>query len=257
MHPVICQVVVAPVRAEASDKSEIVSQLLFGELAQVLEELPRWAKVRCSHDGYEGYIDPKQLKKIDSNWVEKFTSKQHTRLNNTIAEADCTTGKINLVKGSVLPFYTNGMFYLGEEAFYLPEGNRAPEKDICTTALSYLNAPYLWGGRSPFGIDCSGFTQVVFSIHGITLPRDAYQQAELGETINLINETLPGDLAYFDNEEGKIIHVGIVLEGNRIIHASGKVRIDKLDHQGIFNEETGSYSHQLRVVKRVTPPAMP
>ena len=115
----------------------------------------------------------------------------------------------------------------------------------------YLNSPYLWGGRSPFGIDCSGFTQMVFKLNGIKLPRDAYEQAEIGKTLNFIEETQKGDLAFFDNEEGKIIHTGIIIDKNKIIHSSGKVRIDNLDHYGIFNAETGKYSHNLRLIKKV------
>jgi len=122
---------------------------------------------------------------------------------------------------------------------------------VSEIASLYLNAPYLWGGRSPLGIDCSGFTQVVFKAAGVRLPRDAYQQAEVGQTLGFVEEASEGDLAFFDNAEGKIIHVGIVLKDRFIIHASGKVRIDKLDHQGIFNRETGKYSHTLRVIKRI------
>ena len=131
--------------------------------------------------------------------------------------------------------------------------------DVCSpnytrlleNAYMYLNSPYLWGGRSPFGIDCSGFTQMVFKLCGISLPRDTGQQVELGVTINLIEESKTGDLVFFDNAEGKISHVGIIIPGNQIIHASGKVRIDRIDHQGIYNDEMKNYSHNLRVIKRI------
>ena len=118
-------------------------------------------------------------------------------------------------------------------------------------AFYFLNSPYLWGGRTPFGIDCSGFVQIAARLSGISLPRDTQEQAEEGEIINLISEAKPGDLAFFDNIDGRIIHVGIILENGQIIHASGKVRIDTIDHQGIFNEESKKYSHQLRVIKRI------
>ena len=114
------------------------------------------------------------------------------------------------------------------------------KEKLVENALMYLNAPYLWGGRSPVGIDCSGFTQIVYRLQGVDLPRDAYQQAKVGTTLSFVEESEPGDLAFFDNNEGKIIHVGIILEDNHIVHASGKVRIDRIDQQGIFNTELGS-----------------
>ncbi|MBK7084827.1 MAG: C40 family peptidase [Flavobacteriales bacterium] len=115
----------------------------------------------------------------------------------------------------------------------------------------FLGAPYLWGGRTPTGVDCSGLTQMLFMLMGIYLPRDAYQQAEEGDPVELVDLAEPGDLAFFDNAEGRITHVGIVLPERRILHASGRVRIDALDQEGIFDAEQGKYSHKLRLVKRV------
>jgi cell wall-associated NlpC family hydrolase len=125
------------------------------------------------------------------------------------------------------------------------------KSDLINTAYMYLNAPYLWGGKSVFGIDCSGFTQMVYKLNGYKLLRDAAQQASQGEVLSFIEESEPGDLAFFDNEEGKIIHVGIMLENNYIIHASGKVRIDRLDHLGIYNAELNRHTHRLRVIKKI------
>mgnify|MGYP003978580471 FL=1 len=122
---------------------------------------------------------------------------------------------------------------------------------ITENAMMYLNSPYLWGGRTPFGIDCSGFTQMVYRLQGIDLPRDAYQQAEVGTTLSFVEESEAGDLAFFDNAEGKVIHVGIILDNNHIIHASGKVRIDRIDQQGIFNKEEGKHTHKLRLIKSI------
>ena len=129
--------------------------------------------------------------------------------------------------------------------------NQKPKSDIVSTAFLYLNAPYLWGGKSPFGIDCSGFTQMVYKLCGYKLLRDAYQQSNQGDALSFIEESEPGDLAFFDNEEGKIIHVGIIMENNYIIHASGKVRIDRLDHLGIYNAEQNKHTHRLRVIKKI------
>ncbi|HEX2935487.1 MAG TPA: C40 family peptidase, partial [Bacteroidales bacterium] len=125
--------------------------------------------------------------------------------------------------------------------------------EIEEVARKFLHAPYLWGGRTVFGIDCSGFTQIVYKMNGIGIPKDAYQQAEIGEPVQFVEDTRTGDLAFFDNEEGRITHTGIILGKSEIIHASGEVRIDKFDHQGIFNEEDNAYSHKLRLIKRIIP----
>jgi cell wall-associated NlpC family hydrolase len=128
---------------------------------------------------------------------------------------------------------------------------KKPKAHLISTALLYLNSPYLWGGKTPFGIDCSGFTQMCYKLNGYKLLRDASQQATQGEPLSFIEESEPGDLAFFDNAEGAITHVGIIMDDNYIIHAHGKVRIDRLDHSGIFNYETKGHTHTLRVIKRI------
>jgi cell wall-associated NlpC family hydrolase len=157
--------------------------------------------------------------------------------------------------GSSLPNCADGQLRIGQNLYHF-QGMAVPPKSggrefLVETALMYLHAPYLWGGRSPFGIDCSGFVQVVYKFSGIQLPRDAWQQAEKGDLLSFIEESAPGDLAFFDNDEGTIIHVGILLENNRIIHASGKVRIDVIDHQGIYNRDLRAYTHNLRLIKSI------
>ena len=123
--------------------------------------------------------------------------------------------------------------------------------DLVKTAFLYLNAPYLWGGKTPFGIDCSGFTQMVYKLNGYKLLRDVSQQATQGEALSFIEESQPGDLAFFDNSEGEIVHVGIIMKDNYIIHAYGKVRIDRLDQSGIYNTEARKHTHKLRVIKKI------
>jgi cell wall-associated NlpC family hydrolase len=168
-----------------------------------------------------------------------------------IVESDTST---TIAIGSTLPFYDNGKFVIGDKQFShngLTTNGSKNKENIVHNAMMFLNAPYLWGGRSPLGIDCSGFTQIAYKLQGIEIPRDAYQQAEIGTTLSFVEESEPGDLAFFDNNEGKITHVGIILKDNFIIHASGKVRIDRIDQQGIFNAEEKKHTHKLRLIKSV------
>ncbi|NUM51796.1 MAG: C40 family peptidase [Flavobacteriales bacterium] len=254
----ICPLSIIPCRAEPSDKSEMVTQLLFGENFKIIEKQNQWIKILTSYENYSCWIDVKQALEIDEE-TYSMLNKPPQFLSGEIAGI-AIQSKTNearaIVLGSSLPFYNYGDFLLDTEK-YIFEGQAIDPSEegkfenIPETAFMYLNTPYLWGGRTPFGIDCSGFTQMVYKLNGIFIPRDAYQQAEMGETLSFIEEAIPGDLAFFDNEEGKITHVGIVLENQNIIHASGKVRIDKFDHQGIFNTERGNYTHNLRLIKHL------
>lgn len=202
MSYIACSVAIAPLRKEAAHRSEMVSQLLLGETAEVLETEKQFTRIRTTYDGYEGWI-----------------------ANNQLVAAESA-----------------GPLVMGADAF--------TAENIREVASKYLDVPYLWGGRSSCGIDCSGFSQQVFRRFGIKLPRDAYQQAELGEVVGFLQEAVCGDLAFFDNEEGRITHVGIMLGNDQIIHASGKVRIDRIDHLGIVQSETGLRTHKLRIIKR-------
>ena len=238
----------SPVRLEPSDRSEMISQLLFGEGAEVLELNDNWMKVKCLHDAYEGWVDPKMYVQVDKEISCEILSYQMA------SPAIFNGEKIPILMGSSLPKFDGLHFKLAKNKYDF-SGNSLPatianKKRIAKIALQYLNAPYLWGGRSIFGIDCSGFTQIVYKFLDIKLPRDAYQQAELGNPLGFVAEAKVGDLAYFGDEE-KITHVGIVLEGQKIIHASGKVRIDNLDHVGIYNKDSKKYTHKLKVIKRL------
>jgi hypothetical protein len=231
----------APLRREPSDRSEMVSQGLFGEQLDVLEKQDKWSMIRMQADGYEAWIDNKQ--------VEGFPSSEDSTMVN-IPLMRCTLGvneSIWIPAGAVVPTQS---ISANEQRSW--SGSR---EDIEKCALLFLNAPYLWGGRTILGIDCSGFTQLVMRLNGISIRRDAYQQAEQGPSVAFIEESQTGDLAFFDNSEGRIIHVGIILrdmEGScRIIHASGKVRVDVLDHEGIFHSDQAFYSHKLRIIKRI------
>jgi len=256
MTHAICHLSVVPVRASASDKAEMISQLLFGETVEVLITDEKWAHIKCYLDKYEGWVDVKQLVALSKEDFEKINAASNTYAFDVMSAAINQKSHVPVLIGSTLPFFDGMSLSLAKKKYVF--NGQVVKKDggtdanqLVKIANKYVNSPYLWGGRSPFGIDCSGFTQVVYKMAGKTLPRDAYQQADLGELIHMVTEAKVGDLAFFDNEEGKITHVGIVFENQKIIHASGKVRIDKLDHFGIFNEDTGRYSHKLRLIKRL------
>lgn len=253
----ICSLSIIPIRAEPADKSEMVSQLLFGECYKIVIKKSKWYKIKTAYDNYEGWISENQHHEIHEKIFSKITGEPQPVALDLVHTASVYHENTLIVMGATLPFYDgmhfkiNGSQYnfYGQAAF--PEHPLSFEKVLEKCALKYLNVPYLWGGRSPFGIDCSGFSQVVFKTLGIALKRDAYQQAEQGEPVDFVETAKEGDLAFFENDSGKIIHVGIVLKEQKIIHASGKVRIDKLDHFGIFNTDTKKYSHKLKVIKRL------
>lgn len=245
---------IIPLRKESSHRSELVSQLLFGETYELISTANNWSRIKCSYDDYEGWIDHQQHHALSERDYLLLSEAEAGIALDLAFTATSTHRAIPIVAGSSLPFFDGMNFKIGKEKF-IYNGQALPSDGKATAlfervAMRYLNSPYLWGGRSPFGIDCSGFTQMVYKFCGVVLSRDAYQQAEQGITINFVEEAQPGDLAFFNNEEGKIIHVGIVLKDGRIIHSSGKVRIDKLDHFGIFNTDTGKYSHLLKIIKR-------
>ena len=227
-----CLLSFIPVRAEASDRSELVTQLIYGETYAVLETFDKWLKIEIHGDNYVGYIDKKQFN-------EKVFS---------TSEAAVNTQFPRLIQSSSRTVYAPIGAYIQET----PKPN-LHLNDAIERLKSFLGAPYVWGGKTNFGYDCSGFTQIFYRLLGVSLLRDAYQQATQGATIHLLDEAVTGDLAFFDNADGKITHVGIVLksaETFEIFHSSGELRIDQLDHQGIYKKNEG-YSHNLRLIQRV------
>ena len=249
----ICNLAIIPLRFEPSDKSEIVSQVLFGEHFEILEQLKHWSKIKMNYDGYEGWVDSKQYQLISESDFEHL-SNEVVILNADLVEYITAASNllIPIPLGASLSFLNYNEINISNFDF---EGSKIsgvkPKENIINTAFMYINAPYLWGGKTPFGIDCSGFTQMVYKLNGYKLLRDASQQSTQGEALSFIEESEPGDLAFFDNEDGKIIHVGIIMDDNYIIHASGKVRIDRLDHLGIYNSEVNKHTHKLRVIKKI------
>jgi len=255
----IANLSIVPVRAEAKEQSEQVTQILFGEIFEIIERRKLWYHIRTQLDNYEGWIDIKLVKEISELEFNKINKSDKFITNDIITVITKTSDKTKLLlsAGSTLPNFDikNNSFKITDDKYELNKNITALtndiRKNIISTAIKYINAPYLWGGRTHFGIDCSGFSQIVYKICGINTPRDASQQVKKGTILNMIEEAKNGDLAFFDNDEGEIIHVGLIMANNKIIHASGKVRIDKIDHQGIFNEETNEYSHNLRVILNV------
>uniref|UniRef100_UPI0039A76110 C40 family peptidase n=1 Tax=Ornithobacterium rhinotracheale TaxID=28251 RepID=UPI0039A76110 len=253
----ICKVSISPVRAEASDRSEMVTQLLFGEKVEVLKTKKNWIKIKADFDAYEGWIDEKHLQEISQ---DEFFNTESPCLytaepfNLIVAHNEPTT----LPLGAEIRNAEGGTFQLGEDTYEIFCETKQVQglisrEELILLAKNYLNVPYLWGGKSNFGIDCSGLVQQVYKFAKIHLPRDAKDQAQKGEMLGFVEEALPGDLAFFDNDEGQIIHVGIIIKNQHILHAHGKVRIDPIDSTGIFNTDMQKYSHKLRFIKRILP----
>ena len=253
MSFVIAIVPVSPMRSEASHRAEMVSQLLFGETAKVLESTKDFTKIQCIYDDYIGWCQTSQLAAIP----EALLNNSNNVLSaNYLSEITCNGASMQIPMGCPVGIFQNGQTQIGNDLFNVtvslsqPSAELVNESTINAIANSYLNTPYLWGGKSIFGIDCSGFTQQVYRSLGIVLPRDAYQQAALGEVVGFLQEAKCGDLAFFDNAEGKITHTGLMLNNATIIHSSGKVRIDPIDNMGIVNKLSGERTHQLRIIKR-------
>lgn len=248
MVEVICVVPVAPIRAEDSHRAEMVSQILFGETAHVISETKDFYQIQMHQDGYKGWCQKLQLQLVAEGAIISTTGYTYNWVNHAVFNGQ----PIQLPLGIPIVSYTSSDFeliYTGPR-LDLAENVNAPDA-LENLAKQFLGSAYLWGGRSVFGIDCSGFVQMVFKLLNVRLPRDAYQQAELGEAIDFLAEAKLGDLAFFDNEQGKITHVGILLSPHQIIHASAVVRIDPIDQAGIVSSTTGLRTHQLRTIRRI------
>ena len=232
-------IALAPMRTSPSHKAEMCNELLYGEKVELLDHLNEWAEVSCIDYDYRGWIlfDTLSPSQKDNTELRVLYS------SSGIIEYD--KEEIMILRGSQI---TNESIISGD---FHPKNDEFCPDILNSTAKQYLNSAYRWGGRSPFGIDCSGFTQMVFMLCGKQLPRDASQQAKCGENIGFIQEAKCGDLAFFGTSDDEITHTGIIISPNKIIHASGRVKIETIDHEGIFQKEKTKYSHKLRLIKKI------
>ncbi|MBC8172591.1 MAG: C40 family peptidase [Chitinophagales bacterium] len=246
-----------PVRSKPGHEFEQVTQLLFGEIYSLVEKQARWVRIIQELDGYSGWIHENQHHRIQDQQFKYYQKAEQAIVAEIVQTVTTNHKSFPVLFGSTLFDFDGMNFKMGKENYVyagkaiLKNVESKNSELLKKLALKFLHAPYVWGGRNPFGIDCSGFTQIIYKALGIYLPRDAYQQAEIGKTVNFIYEAKEADLAFFDNPDGHITHVGIIIGENEIIHASGNVRVDTIDHYGIFNKELKKYSHKLRIIKRI------
>lgn len=252
-----CNVPVLPLRKDPAHTAEQVSQLLFGEKAILLEEKnDEWSKIRCAWDNYEGWSKSTQLTLITKREYHKSIKYLTT---DPAGKVVFQYASLWLPQGSALTGTKVSM--AGEEGKFRGKKSKttamvADAEALRKAALQYLYAPYQWGGRCISGIDCSGLTQMVYKLCNIPVARDAAQQAEQGEIVDFLQHACCGDLAFFDNKEGKINHTGILLDAQTIIHATdtaGRVVIDRIDGGGIISQLLRKRTHQLRLIKRFLP----
>jgi len=248
----ICNLAVISLRAEPNERSEQVSQVLFGEAFEIVEWTDNWVSIVTQIDNYKGWIGRLQFVTLGHMDYKRLKDTLPALTHTAITQAwkIIDNSVLYLPIGSSLSFLKGTTCHIGNERFDIIGAIGKTEK-IDVIAKSFINTPYLWGGRTHFGIDCSGFTQAVYRMRGFTLQRDASMQATQGKPVKSIAEAKLGDLAFFNNADDKITHVGIMLNKEYIIHASGRVKVDMIDEKGIYSEQLQRYTHTLNCIKRL------
>ena len=252
---------VVPVRTEAREGAEQSTQMLFGELCTILEQIPRWNRIKLHSDGQEGWVDAKMISPMNTEEEQSYraalkdTAVVAMPMAYAVSENNGQT--IPLTAGTRLTHYKDGRFeVLGvgfriDPSMVLAAPLEMNQENLLQAVRFFLNIPYLWGGKNAMGMDCSGFTQVVMSMFGKSILRNAGEQVTQGRAVAKLENVQAGDLVFFDHEDGKISHVGIAIDAERVIHCSGRVKVEKLDETGIFSAEQGVYTHHLAAIRRL------
>ena len=252
---------VVPVRTEAREGAEQSTQMLFGELCTILEQIPRWNRIKTLSDGQEGWVDAKMISPMNAEEEQSYRAALKdtaiVAMPMTYAVSENNGQTIPLTAGTRLTNYKDGRFeVLGvgfriDPSMVLTAPLEMNQDNLLQAVRFFLNIPYLWGGKNAMGMDCSGFTQVVMSLFGKSILRNAGEQVTQGQEVANLGDVQAGDLVFFDHEDGKISHVGIAIDTERVIHCSGRVKVEKLDETGIFSAEQGAYTHHLAAIRRI------
>lgn len=252
---------VVPVRTEARESAEQSTQMLFGELCTILEQIPRWNRIKLLSDGQEGWVDAKMIVPMNTEEEKGYRAALKdaamVAMPMAYAVSENNGQTIPLTAGTRLTNYKDGRFeVLGvgfriDSSMVLTTPREINQENLLQTVRFFINIPYLWGGKNALGMDCSGFTQVVMSLFGKSILRNTGEQVRQGLEVKKLKDVQAGDLVFFDHEDGKISHVGIDIDNNRVIHCSGRVKVEKLDETGIFSAEQGAYTHHLAAIRRL------